>query len=130
MRGFTLIELIVVMVVLAIGAIAAMHMAANAGMHQTSNRDLQVGTQLLQECAEYILAQHRRDEAWFGATLATSGNCYGMTSFQGFNAPSVTVTDHTGLSGCATGGTCKLVTITLSKSGATLNPVSMILSDY
>jgi prepilin-type N-terminal cleavage/methylation domain-containing protein len=130
LRGFTLIELIVVVVILAIGAATVSLMVANVGRHQSGNRDFQVGTQLIQECAEFILTKHRREQTYF-AGLATSANCYGMASFSGWSAaPAVTVADHTGLAGCPTSGTCKLVTITLSKSDMTLNSVNLILGQY
>lgn len=129
-RGFTLIELIVVVVILATGAAAVSLMVANVGRYQSVNRDFQVGTQLIQQCAEFILTKHRREQTYF-AGLATSANCYGMASFSGWSAaPAATVADHTGLAGCPTGGTCKLVTITLSKSGMTLNSVNLILGQY
>ena len=129
-HGFTLIELIVVVVILAIGAATVSLMVANVGRYQSQNRDFQVGTQLIQECAEFILTKHRREQTYF-AGLATSANCYGMASFSGWSAaPAVTVADHTGLAGCPTSGTCKLVTITLSKTDMTLNSVNLVLGQY
>ena len=129
-HGFTLIELIVVVVILAIGAATVSLMVANAGRHQSGNRDFQVGTQLIQQCAEFILTKHRRDQTYF-SSLATSANCYGMATFGGWSAaPAVTIANHTGLAGCPTSGTCKLVTITLSKTDMTLNSVNLILGQY
>ena len=131
--GFTLIEMIIVIVIIGIAATAVTTMVANVGNRQSDNIDLQVGAQLLQECGEYIVAQHRRDQAFFSLTLSSSSTCYGITSFGGFGQPNVVVTDHTGGTGCPTApGTpeCKLVTITVTKSGTSLNPVNMILVKY
>ena len=131
--GFTLIEMIIVMVILGIAATAVLTMVANVGNRQSDNMDLQVGAQLLQECGEYIVAQHRRDQTFYASQLVSSATCFGIPSFGGFGQPNVVVTDHTGGTGCPTApGTpeCKLVTITVTKGGASLNPVNMILVKY
>jgi prepilin-type N-terminal cleavage/methylation domain-containing protein len=130
-RGFTILEMVIVVVLLAITAITVGGMVAQLSSHQTDNTDLQVGTQILQECGEWIVSNHRRDENFFTSSLTTSPNCYSVftTTHDGWSAPTVTVTTYTG-TGCPTGATCKLATISNSKSGAALNDLHLVLVRY
>ena len=59
-RGFTLVESIIVLVVLGIAAVAMISLQGNIFYSQSSSKDIQVGAQLMQECAEQILAMRRR----------------------------------------------------------------------
>lgn len=133
-RGFTLLEMIIVMVILGIASVAVVTMVANLGAGQGDNRDLQVGTQLLQECGEWIVAQHRRDVTFFDSTLASNTSCYGLSSYvtsdgATFGPPDVVVTTYTG-SACPTGGQCKNAAVTISKDGATLTTLNVMLVRY
>jgi hypothetical protein len=120
----------VVVVVLAIASVAVVSMVANVGVRQSDNSDLQVGAQLLQECGEWIVTNHRRVDNFFTATFSTSANCYSLTTYGGFSAPTVTVTNpYTGV-GCPTGATCGKAVISLAKSGVSLQPVELILVRY
>jgi prepilin-type N-terminal cleavage/methylation domain-containing protein len=132
-RGFTLLEMVMVVVILGIASITVVSMVANVNAHQADNTDLLVGTQLLQECAENIVAQHRRDENFFSTTAGTgSSNCYSLTtlSASGFSAPVVVVADYSTGAGCPSGAECKLATVTLTKSGTSLNTLSVMLVRY
>jgi prepilin-type N-terminal cleavage/methylation domain-containing protein len=128
-HGFTLIEMVVVVVILAIVSVAVVTMVAQVGAGQDDNSDLQVGAQLVQECGEWIVSNHRRDENFFTSTLVTSASCFGLTTYGGFDAPQVAVSAYTG-AGCPGTATCKLATITLTKSGSSLNPVNIVLVRY
>jgi prepilin-type N-terminal cleavage/methylation domain-containing protein len=131
-RGFTLLEMIMVIVILAIASITVATMVANVNAHQGDNTDLQVGTQLLQECGENIVAQHRRDENFFSTTMgASSSNCYSLTTLtpSGFSLPTVAVAAYTG-PGCPGTAECKVATVTLAKGGATLQTLNVMLVRY
>jgi len=128
-RGFTILEMVIVVVILSIVGATVSLMVARVGSGQSENSDLQVGGQLLQECGEWIISNHRRDGSFFTSTLSNSSTCYGLTSFGGFSTPSVTVTAYAG-AGCPTGGTCKLAAITVTKSGTSLNPMNIVLVRY
>lgn len=123
-QGFTLVETIVVMVVVAIAAAGITTMTGNIFTHQDDNKTLQVGMKVAQECAEQVLATHRAG--------ALNKNC---SAFEGFNIPVVndaaTYTGN-GLLGspeCPTGKTCKIVTITVSTSvgNDSLTPITLFL---
>jgi prepilin-type N-terminal cleavage/methylation domain-containing protein len=129
-RGFTILEMVIVLVLMSIAASAVIMMVANVGANQTENTDMQVGTQLLQECGEWIVSNHRRDENFYTSSLISSTTCYGLTTYSGFNIPSVTVTDPYTGAGCPAGGTCKLASISITKSSATLQPLNLVLVRY
>ena len=136
-RGFTLIEMIMVVVLLAVTSIAVATMVAQVGSGQSENSDMQVGAQLLQECGEWIVSNHRRDKSFYNGTLGTgSASCYGLTTYQGFAAPSVVVSAYVG-DGCPkislgapADADCKLAAISISRAGATLNTVNVVLVRY
>ena len=131
-HGFTIMEMIMVVVILAIASVTVATMVTNVNAHQDGNEDLQVGTQLLQECGENIVAQHRRDENFFTTTIGTSSsNCYSLTTLapSGFSLPTVSVATYTG-AGCPGTAECKLATVTLAKGGATLQTLNVMLARY
>jgi len=120
-KGFTLIESLIVLVVLSIAAAAIITLQSNIFAGQADSKDLQVGVQLMQECAEQVLTTRQQ------SGYATTPNCSTLGNYGGFGAPSVTVTSITGGS-CP--GTCKQVDITLTKNGASLTPVTLMLANY
>ena len=125
-RGFTIIEMIMVVVILGITSIAVVNMITRVNAGSTENSEMLVGAQLLQECGEWILANHRREDNFFTSTLATSTNCYALSTYGGFNAPQVTVSAYTG-SGCPAGATCKLAVISITKGADTLTPMNLVV---
>jgi len=125
-RGFSLIEMIIVIVVLSIGAVALLSMQGQVVRGQADDNDIQTGAQLLQECGEQILATRRRGTGYDSIVIST--DCYLLAGLGGFTAPSVDVTPYTG-TGCPAGATCKLAVISVSKGGATLTSRLMVV-DY
>lgn len=128
--GFTLVESIIVLVLLGIAAVTIVSMQGNIFYGQSGNKDLQVGVQLLQECAEQILARRRRQ----GYTSVGATTCSSPGNYGGFGAPNITLTDGNGASvtSCAGGSsTCTaVISISLSAGGADLTPVTLQLTKY
>ena len=126
-KGFTLVETIIVMVVLGIASVAIASLSSNIFFGQAASKDIQVGTQLMQECAEQVLAV-RRASGYSAITSSSFGTtlCGGMTAFGGYSIPSVSFTDPYTGSGCPTGGTCKLASI--SQGGMTA--LTLVLVSY
>ncbi len=121
--GFTLIESVVVLVLLSIAATTIVSMQGNIFRGQASGKDLLAGVQLMQECAEHILAVRRQ------SGYAVTPDCSSLGSYGGFSAPSVTVTADTSAA-CPSGGTCKKVVISVSKDGSSLTPLTLELVSY
>lgn len=124
--GFTLVELIVVIVLLSIAAAGIVSLNANIFSGQDSNETLEVGAQLLQECAEKVLA------AGYTPSPSCLDDATASALPQGFSAPVPTVT-HTILPatstryGCPSGGTCVTVDVTVTKGSSTLTPITLLL---
>lgn len=73
-RGVTLIEMVIVIVVLAIGATAIMDQFVNSARSYQTNESVQTAAQLAQECAEHILATRRLQSY----TIAVNTNCLAL----------------------------------------------------
>ena len=127
-RGFTLVESIIVLVVLSIAAVAIISMQGNIFYGQSSNKDLQVGVQLMQECAEQVLATRRQS----GYTAVNTDTCNTLGNLGGFGAPCVTVTSDNAGAACPSGGPCNKVEISVSKNNCItkLTPVTLELVSY
>ena len=111
-RGFTLIELVVVIGMISVAARPILGLFIESAKSIESNYDIQTATQLVQECAEHMLAEKRTRVVAY-ASLST--DCTALTyPFNGFPAPTVTITDPydvTGVAGCPATASCKLVQI-------------------
>lgn len=124
-RGFTLIELVMIIVVLAIcltGLVAAFGVVGGSG-NATANID--IGAQVASQCAEHVLGQRQRNVG-VGFASYNGGACGGL-GFGGF-----TVTDSSApLAGgpCPAGASCKDVTITAT-GGAATTTLNLLLVDY
>ena len=130
LRGFTLVELIMVIVMLGIAGVGISSMQGSLFTGAASVKDMQVRTPLMLECAEQVLAVRRFTEDGYAAVNATAFGANlcgsGFTTLSGYTIPSVTITDPYTGAACPTGSSCKLVTI--SQNGMT--PLTLMLMDY
>lgn len=133
-KGFTLMELLVSMVVLA--TLATAIIALNGGLFNRDSdiRNLQSGAELLQACSETVLSTRRSSSTKFNTNFSAICSDLGGN---GFKAPVVTVTTTPPSSGtndaCPTGESCKWAVISIQKSGSLVDamlPVTVRLMDY
>ena len=137
-RGFTLIEMVVMIVILSIAAAVVIGMVTRVAAGATENSTLQVGSQLLQECAEWVVANHRRDKNFYDSVLVvgTSTNCFsGPSAYGSFSQPTVTISDvSSDTTLCPTltpAANCKKAVFSISSSdGTTLNTINLIVVKY
>ena len=122
--GFTLIEMIFVIVALGIIMTAVITLQGHVVWGQAENNEYQTGVQLLQECAEQVLAVRRKQ----GYSAVNTTTCNGLGAFSGFT-PSIAVSTPASPV-CPTGTTCQLMAITVTKTGTTLGPVNLMLVNY
>ena len=131
--GFTIVESVIVLLVLAISAIGIASFSSNLFNSDGTNRTLQNGVKLLQECAEQVLMVRKHNG--FKATALTSSVCNSLgNSDITFN---VTIslgnsTTSTPLAACPYATTegdnyCKLVNISVTTGGQTHGPVTLLL---
>lgn len=129
-RGFSLIELIVVIVVVSIAAVVLLQLFTGVAESLASNEDIQTATQLAQECSEHVMAV-RRDPAR-GFAAVTDAVCDVLPApLPGFTR-AVAVTDLTASPPCTvtTAGTCKQVVVSIAKGAATPAAVTLMVVNY
>lgn len=126
-QGFTLIELIMVIVVVALASAPILGQFTGVTSSLLINEEIQTGAQLAQERAEGILAV-RRTQGYAAVPVGTvtdvlGGNyaAYGRT---------VTVNEPPVGGGCAAGATCKEVIVSVTYTGNPRADVTFILVDY
>jgi prepilin-type N-terminal cleavage/methylation domain-containing protein len=124
--GFTLIELIIVIVVLAIAVVAIGSAFAYMTRSQVLSADLQRASQIAQECAEHIVGRGRKPNSYAQVipVAAPSSICDGLPAPGGGFTRTVNIRDLavTGAI-CAAGWGCKHVQVSAGRGSAqvTLN---------
>lgn len=113
-RGFTLIESILLIVLLAILSAVFMQMFSRIGSGVAETHDMQVAQSMIQECHAYLVQQRRK----YGYTMNGINDCSALPGFQSYGVASVTVqSPYTG-SACPSGATCKLFHISVPSIAA------------
>ncbi len=127
--GFSLIELIVVIVVIGLSAAILLGLFGYAARTLGINEDAQTAAQLAQECSEHVLATKRNGTVAFAGIDNTI--CTTLPAFIGFTR-TVTVTDAAGSPACtsASTGVCKQVVVQIAKSGNSLSETTLMLVNY
>jgi len=127
--GFTLLELIAVIVILAVALVPISGLFSKASLNLLTNQRIQTATQLAQEQAELILGR-RRNQGF--AAIATgawppeilTGN------YAGFNRLT-TVTQATGLpTACPAAALCDEVKVSVNTGGSALSEITFVLVNY
>jgi prepilin-type N-terminal cleavage/methylation domain-containing protein len=128
--GFTLIELVIVIVVLAIGVVAIGSAFAYMARSLSVNEDLQYSWQIAHECAEHILGQARAPRGHFTAVAAGAGSaiCNGM-AVAGYTRVVNVTNMPTGGALCSAGWACKRVEILVTKGSMTTS-LNFMLVQY
>lgn len=132
--GFTLIELVIVMIVISAALLGMMATMGNATRSLSTNETLQQAAQYAQECAEKVIAT-RRDEGFTSTNLNTNicstANLPAMAA--GFTR-TVTFQDVSGTGSgtdpCPSGtNNCKNITVTVT-NGALSSNIHVLLVTY
>lgn len=134
--GFTLIELVIVMIVISVGLLGLAGAFSNASSSLSANETLQQAAQYAQECAESAMAT-RRDLGfdWFSTNTFSCGS--NPSGFIRTLNPVGAI--YTGVSSgscnshnpcpCPNGISCRDVDITVTK-GSLYSSISIMLVDY
>lgn len=127
-RGFTLIEL--VMIIVALGIMGAFLSTTLTQLPRplTVNEGAQTASQLAQQCSERILEQRRNP--LIGFTPIASGICVGLPVLPGYAITDVV--DAAFVGGACPGavGTCKRVTVTVTRNAVTVATTDFVLVNY
>ncbi|MHB8410251.1 MAG: prepilin-type N-terminal cleavage/methylation domain-containing protein [Acidiferrobacterales bacterium] len=125
--GFTLVELIMIIVLLAVLAVPLLGSFGQVSRSLGTDAALQSGQQLDRECGEFLLAQRRDNPAVGYAGIDSSTSCAALPNLHGLN---VSVTLQSPYSGPACPGTCKVADITVSQGTQTLDTSTLLLAQY
>jgi len=121
-QGFTLLELVMVMLVIALASAPILGQFTNVATSLQINEDIQTAVQLAQERAEGILAD-RRTLGYGAVPVGTVVEVLGG-NYTGY-VRTVTVNEPPVGSGCATGATCKEVIVNVPPA-----EITFILVDF
>jgi len=127
-NGFTLIEMVLVIIIISIASIPLFGLFSRAASSLLINEKTQTAAQLAQEHAEFLLAI-RRSQNFLAPGLSgnmtevLSGNYYGYTR-------STTITQSPSGPGCPPGASCKEVSISVDEGGSSYAEVTFLLMDY
>jgi prepilin-type N-terminal cleavage/methylation domain-containing protein len=119
-HGFTLIELVIVMVVVSIGTVSLLKLFANNNTSLNTSEAFQLATQYAQECADKVVADNRS-----GTTIATT-TCDTLPSVSPYTRTVSVTADAT--SACPSGYslTCNDIQVTVSRSNPSVS-ASLVL---
>ena len=124
-RGFTLIELVMVIVILSIASVAVLDQFTQATKAWFVDEDVQVASQLVQERAEQVLL-NRRTSGYASVTLGTVND----TLTGSFASYTRTVIVSTLSSTPCPAASCKQVQITVARGGTPLASATLMLASY
>jgi len=129
--GFSLIELIIVMVIISVGILGMTSLFSNSLKALSTNETLQQAAQYAQECAENVMAKRRNlGFSWFATNTFSCGT--NPSGFSRTQNPVGNLYTGTGTGACPTALNCRDVNITVtSTTTATLSSsITLMLVDY
>ena len=126
-RGFTLIELVAVIVIISVAAVPLFGLFSQAGFAMLEDEKLQTATQLAQARTEYLMAVRRnRGYADPGVSVNLVENLAG--NYAGYTR----TTDIVPFAGpaCPAGASCKQLSVRVDQGGEARAEVAFVLVDY
>ncbi len=132
-KGFTLIELVLVMIILSVASVPLFNLFSQSTSSLLSNEAIQTAAQLAQERAEFVLSR-KRELGFNGpvAELAVDTLTENLTgNFSSFTRTTVITQPLAPLfAGCPGGAPCKRVIVSVDAGGPTLAQVTFLLVNY
>ena len=130
-RGFTLIELVFLIVVLFGSIVAFLSVSGEAGERVADNNDKAKAVQLAQEKLEQIISDRRNPDRDYSYIASANYSAETLTApFVGFSR-TVTISDASSNAACPSSSLgCKLVVVTVTKSSVTLASATLMIGNY
>lgn len=125
--GFSLIELTIVMMVLALASVPILGQFTQVASSASINEEIQTASQLAQERAEQILAL-RRELGYEAVELGVVNDV--LTGPYAEYSRVATVTEPLSIADCATGAACKNVIVEVRRGSKPRAEIVYVLSDY
>jgi prepilin-type N-terminal cleavage/methylation domain-containing protein len=131
-RGFTLIELIITIVVVAIAAVAIGSAFTYISRSQRLTVELLTATQIAQECAAHVMGRARKPGSYATVPVASPSTfCNGLPPIDpAFTRVLNVTTMAAGGALCSAGWACKRVEILVTRGGASLVTLDFMLVNY
>jgi len=126
-NGFTLLELVMVIMLISIASIPILGQFSQASSMLLSDEVIQTAAQLAQERAENIMADRRNNS--YAAIATGTVNDVLVAPYNSYSRTVEINSPPTG-SGCAAGATCKEVIVQVDHSGQTRAEVTFLLVNY
>ena len=127
-RGFSLIEMIMILVLMGVASVPLMTMFGRSVGSQVDDAAIQTAAQLVQACGEQVLGIRRREINGFD--LITTTSCSTLSAPTGYSLAALTVTDPYAGGACPAGATCKRVQITASGPNGAAASGDLVLVSY
>ena len=128
-RGFTLLETVIVILLLAIASAGIINLNGGLFTNASQIRNLQINTQLLQACAERVMAVRRLSGFIDAPDYDTVCEALPLVA-SGSNKFTVNTTlNYTG-SSCPIGATCQWVDIRVNNAVGEVGPITLQLMKY
>jgi len=125
-RGYSLIELVIIIVVLGIAGAFFVTMFTQMPRSLGVDENAQTGSQLAQACSEQILAM-RRGTVGYGPIA--SGSCASLPVLAGYTVSDVVDPAYAGAA-CPLAGACKQVTVTVNAGAVNVAQTTFLLVNY
>lgn len=138
--GFTLIELVIVMIIISVGLVGLISLFGNTSTSLSTNETVQQATQYAQECAEKLISTRRSNgftQFTANGSFSCGSNPSGFTRLPNDGAPDTGGT-YTGAAGtcnsntpcpCPVGVLCRDIPITVT-SGTLSSSITVMLVNY
>ena len=127
-NGFTLIEMVLVIVILSIASAPLFSLFSRAASSILINEKIQTAAQLAQERAEFLLAV-RRSQNFLAAELSGSTTETLDGNYSGYTR-NTTITQPPPGPGCPAGASCKQIDINVEEGGSSYAEVTFLLVGY
>ena len=126
-RGFTLIELIAVIIVIAVATVPLFGLFSQAGRSLLVDEKIQTATQLAQARAEHLLAV-RRNRGYGDPAVSANLTETLSGSYAGYTR-TTTIVPFSGPA-CPGGGVCKQVAVRVVEGGQARSEITFVLVNY
>ena len=127
-QGFTLIEIVIVIVVMSASGFAFLSFFMQSAGSINDNYGIQTGIQFGRECMEQLITLRRYVAGYAGVDSTICDNLPAMTDF----TRSVTLTpfDNTVNTVCPLGVQCQTAEVAVSHKGNVVSKMQILLTDY
>jgi prepilin-type N-terminal cleavage/methylation domain-containing protein len=126
-QGFTLIELVAVIIIIAVASAPLFGLFSQAGRSLLADETIQTATQLAQARAEHLMAV-RRNRGYADAEVSANLTETLTGNYAGYSRVT-TIAPYIGAA-CPGGAACKQVSVRVDESGQALAEIIFVLVNY